>query len=307
MDDFMKQFRRKRNAVSNRNHALFDAIKHNDQTKVELLLRDKVDPNITLTSNSITPLLLATVKGSSDIVAMLLEYKADVNHEYIDGATPLMHACVNGHVQVAKILLKNNADIHHRSKTKATALMVTGSVDKINNRDIAKLLIKHGALTDIDAQDEHDNTALMVASCNNSGVVEILLQHGANITLRNDDGYTALTLAASNACPIITKQLLTAGANINALDKDGNTPLILTCESHRDIIQQFEQQDSDIQKESIFINSKTKVMHDLQEVVKLLLEHNADITISNNQGQTALDISQECPDQTLYKILTKQD
>ena len=59
------------------------------------------------------------------------------------------------------------------------------------NHKIAVLLITHGA--DVNTQSRTDgNTALMMAAAN--GNIEVLLalrEHGADVSAKNNDGYTA--------------------------------------------------------------------------------------------------------------------
>lgn len=74
----------------------------------------------------------------------------------------------------------------------------------------------------------HKNTwtSLMLASTfNNYETVEILLEAGANIEAKNEQGQTPLILACLKNHTKIVSLLLDAGANLEAKDTDGNTPL----------------------------------------------------------------------------------
>lgn len=82
-------------------------------------------------------------------------------------------------------------------------------------------------------------TALMVATgSGNPTIVRLLLEAGANVNTRNDNGFTALMDAAYHAsnkaeqqkhpwppCAEIVKLLIQHGADVNAKDKDGKTAL----------------------------------------------------------------------------------
>ena len=97
-------------------------------------------------------------------------------------------------------------------------------------------------------------------------IVNLLLEHGADVNLTNNRGRTALMLAARNSNKDsnveTVKLLLEYGANVNVVNNDRMTALMLAaCYSN---------EDSNI------------------ETVKLLLEHRANVNLVDNEGWTAL-------------------
>ncbi len=56
-------------------------------------------------------------------------------------------------------------------------------------------------------------------------MTKLLLEKGANVNARDDDGLTALHLASGDGCLRIARLLLEKGANANARDNEGNTAL----------------------------------------------------------------------------------
>ena len=67
----------------------------------------------------------------------------------------------------------------------------------IGDEEMSALLIKKKA--DIEAKDNEGNTALMMAATKeNIKVVELLLGNGADLNARNNSGNTALALAKSS-------------------------------------------------------------------------------------------------------------
>lgn len=54
----------------------------------------------------------------------------------------------------------------------------------------------------------------------NEKVVDLLIKRGIDIKLKNDDGDTALHIAALNSNPKIAEMLIKAGADVNAAGKD---------------------------------------------------------------------------------------
>ncbi|MGN0868846.1 MAG: ankyrin repeat domain-containing protein [Akkermansia sp.] len=73
---------------------------------------------------------------------------------------------------------------------------------------------------------EDGETPLMAAvACGQLGVVNYLLQQGANPNVRDEDGKTPLHEACDNGSLPIVMALVGHGADINARDEDGETPL----------------------------------------------------------------------------------
>ncbi len=58
-------------------------------------------------------------------------------------------------------------------------------------------------------------------------VVKMLVEAGANINLKGQDGYTALMCAAMAGYTDSTQALIEAGADLDAIDDEGNTAMML--------------------------------------------------------------------------------
>ena len=117
--------------------------------------------------------------GNIDIIRLLIENGADVNAKDGDGRTLLMIAAYNDdkNIDIIRLFLDMGLDINAKDKDGETPLMRAA---REGNIDIARLLVEKGA--DIDAKDNDDHTALWYASiCVGSiGIVQLLLEKGAN-------------------------------------------------------------------------------------------------------------------------------
>jgi hypothetical protein len=97
---------------------------------------------------------------------------------------------------------------------------------------IAELLIAHGA--DVNARDQIAMTPLHAAVISGEraaalagepAVVPLLLDGKADLQAKNEEGQTALHLAAATGQPKLTKFLIERGADPHERDFDGRTPL----------------------------------------------------------------------------------
>ena len=83
------------------------------QQTVELL--DKgVDPN-SVDADRSTPLILAAMLGSTEVVQVLLEYGACMDASNSDGWTALMYAAQQGHANIVRLLVSMGCQVSCRA------------------------------------------------------------------------------------------------------------------------------------------------------------------------------------------------
>lgn len=83
--------------------------------------------------------------------------------------------------------------------------------------------LKNGA--DVNARDENGDTALMIAACNNENadIIRVLIENGADVNARDEDDSTALICAAKGSNPDHIVALIEHKANVHIKDKDCKT------------------------------------------------------------------------------------
>ena len=127
----------------------------------QLLFVHGADLNSRCGSNY-TPLHLASIHGHLRIVKWLLDHGAEVNSKENHGLTPLHFAACFGHLDICRILLKSNADVDSRNSTGSAPL--------------------HSALMNPEKE-------------GSTVIVQLLLDYGADVQLRDNEGKTASEIA----------------------------------------------------------------------------------------------------------------
>ena len=156
----------------------------------------------------VTPLNAATFGDDTATVRLLLDAGADINTpDTFIGLTPLMNAAGNRNLEAVKLLVAKGAKVNAVSKTEGLPKIQTGTVEfggwtpllmaaAFGPPEAVKLLLDDQA--QIDAQDYRGFTPLMLAIGTDRydrRTVNMLIAHGANETLKNHMGETALDWA----------------------------------------------------------------------------------------------------------------
>ena len=169
----------------------FSAIQRDDPQSLSALLRRGFDPN-TLDAKGQSGLFLALRDPSPKVVDVLLKTpKIKVETRTPQDESPLMVAAMRGEVKLAAALIDKDADVN---KTGWTPLHYAASSTQGDQLGVAKLLIENAAY--IDAASPNGSTPLMMAAMyGNTSTLKLLLDEGADPTLKNQLGLTAVDFA----------------------------------------------------------------------------------------------------------------
>ena len=194
--------------------ALLLAVKHQNVDCVKVLLKfnadiegrfseatedmdDEFEDDDLCYSRGCTPLFIAAASGDLEIMRLLLDKGAQVNACDKEHCTPLMIASKNSHVNVVKLLIEREADLALQDQDGKTAIHYAVEKDyrDRNSDEILSCLIENGA--DVNVRSNDNCTPLMVGSRHNCHIdlLKLLVKHGAQIDLQDDDGNTALHYA----------------------------------------------------------------------------------------------------------------
>ncbi len=183
---------------------LFQALQKSDAASVRRLLERGADPNARAGG---TPALMAAVLyAGADCVKLLLDRGADPNATNTAGATALMWAVPD--LAKSRLLIASGADVNARSKnTQRTPFLVAASYP--GSVPVLQLLLDHGA--DLHAKDRIGVHALGRATLSaDVEVVRFLVEHGCD---PNEPGYGSTVRYARQYLPSL-EYLLSKGAKV---------------------------------------------------------------------------------------------
>ena len=165
------------------------AAKFDDVSEVKSLISAGISPN-TLDPKG-NPMMIVAIRDKSlKVVDILLADKAtNVNLSNKSGETPLMMASIEGELPLVETLVLNKkADVNKTGWTPLHYACTTGKLE------VAQFLIAHGAM--VNALSPSDTTPLMMAvSSGNELLIKYLLDNGADLRMRNHEGYSAIDVA----------------------------------------------------------------------------------------------------------------
>uniref|UniRef100_A0A9J8C2H2 Uveal autoantigen with coiled-coil domains and ankyrin repeats b n=1 Tax=Cyprinus carpio carpio TaxID=630221 RepID=A0A9J8C2H2_CYPCA len=171
--------------------------------------------------------------------------------------------------------------------------------------DCLNLILNHGV--DITATDATGKNALHLAARNAQSLcVQKLLQHNCPVGNVDLQGRTALHDAVMAGCASSVKLLCDSGALVNASDFDGRTPLVLATQMcHPHICQLLLERGSDITLRDK--QNKTALIlgceYACKDAVDVLLKHGADVTAVDSSGHDSYHYARLSKNQELVSLV----
>ncbi|KAK6497897.1 hypothetical protein TWF481_012295 [Arthrobotrys musiformis] len=179
------------------------------------------------------------IRSAIKVLKMLMEAGSDVNDKESmpKERPPFFSALVAGDLDLFDHFMKRGVDVQASDVTGVTPLHKVwsnnSSATKEDRAKMAEELIKAGADVNAENIDSQMPLSLAVLFQNKRGV-ELLIQHGADVTDEDTRGYQAIHDAAApweyeddETAFAILRMLFEKGADVKCIAKSGKTPILL--------------------------------------------------------------------------------
>ena len=307
------------NATDERGRTAVMAATHANQVEtVRALINAGADINIR--DNRLdNPFLYASAEGLFEIVKLTIDANADTRLTNRFGGTALIPAAERGHVEIVQELLtRTDVDVNHINNLGWTALLeaIILSDGGERHQQIVQLLVDHGA--NINIPDKNGVTPLEHARARGFRVIEQillaaeqargeqviraaeqgdtesvtkLLAQGASVEMQDENGRTALIIAAYQNNLPIANVLIQMGADVNKQDNTQQSAyLIATSEGYLELLKVTLQAGADVHSKDSYNGTGLIRAADRGhvEIIQELLKTDIEIDHINNLGWTAL-------------------
>lgn len=200
--------------------ALRDALQSRDLPSALTLIARGADVE-THASNGKTVLMMAAAAGDGAAARVLLQQGADVQAANRNGGTALLYAALQPDPHMVNLLIAHGAAVDHASTNGWSALTVAAAK---GHRRVIRALLDAGA--DPNRQDIYGWTPLMRAidTDHPSAAHELLRSTALSVNTVNDQGQSALHLAAAKGVQELVRALMNRGSDPQQRDHAGVTP-----------------------------------------------------------------------------------
>lgn len=280
--------------------ALHNAAYNGHESIVETLLQKGalVDAKA---HSGLTALHVAAQDGHTNVIELLLRHKA--NLQCISSMGSALHFAVyGGHGSAVRSLLDHGINPALRDPLGATALHVAAESPE-STTDIIEMLLEHGA--DLNVVTQEGETALNLGIRRKyEGVVKVLLKHNADCEITPKDGWRPLLAAVATGEVNVVRLLLDHGVNVDAVNEAGWTPLMFVADRGYDnIMKILLEAGADIHLRTAINQTPLHkaLYHNSKPTIELLLSYGADPMAMDVYGRSCMDWASSDP--VLFELM----
>ncbi|MDG1436869.1 MAG: ankyrin repeat domain-containing protein [Rickettsiaceae bacterium] len=241
--------------------------------------------------NGNTPLMLAATKGDAEVIKYILGCDGvEINLVNEWGYSALQKATFNNHLAIAqRLLLEKGIDVGCKPEDKEIFFALhNGDFDQLK-----KLVVTKETANIVDTMNK--SLLCYVASLGNTEAIKLLLEQGAEVGAKNNQGDTPLHIAALSGHTEAIKLLLERGTELGAKTNQGFTPLHIAAQNgHTEAIKLLLEQGAEVgEKTQGFTPLHIAAYNGHTEAIKLLLEQGAEVGVVDIFRKTALQRAKE--------------
>ncbi|MGK5593755.1 MAG: ankyrin repeat domain-containing protein [Parachlamydiaceae bacterium] len=322
---------------SDRNSAIFIAIKNKNFTNMIALIRGKIDLNHINDSDK-SPLHFAVDYGTPKMIGLLVQHGADPYKQHLLGDTPFITTIKKKDVAKVEAFIKQGIDLNY-TKDEYSEAALSVAVDD-GNIEIIQLLLKHGAnpygpltrkipfllaiknhdlakvrafiegKTDLNYQTPFYGSPLHVAlNYGTPEIIKLLIQHGAKPHQCDRGGRSPFFLAVKTNKLKAVHTFIAGGVDPNYTNKEGETALHVaardgTPETIKLLLQYGANPHACDQWG--FSPLETAISHKDVAKVQAFIEGGVDPTRANKDNETALHVAARDGTPEIIKLLLQQ-
>lgn len=235
--------------------------------ELDIVLDAGGDVNARTVDELLTPLHIASANGDRTMVERLLQRGANVDAIDVSGVDAVKFAELGGHQEIIDLLKKWPKDRPSYNDSGLTPLQ--SAVINNNINEIKRLL----PTENIHSPDAYGFTvAHHAAWVGNPEVIDLLREHGSDFKAENDS-WTPFLIAAQRGNIAAVSKFIKMRASLDSVTNIGNNALHLATEGQH------------------------------LTVVNILIRNGADTRLTNDAGETALDIARRVGNDKLIRKL----
>lgn len=263
-----------------------------------------------------TSLMYATESGKIELVWILVDAGVDVNAKVTGdvpspyaGASALMVAAYNGHLKIVEALLIAGANVNATNNEGQTALTLAS---KEGHAEIVEIL-QEPEKSRMMARQALGQDLIKAVNEGKVEALQILIRFGADVNAKDDDGVTALLKAVEAGFIDIVLTLLDSGVDVDGTGRYGETPLMVAAaEGQNNIVEMLIQTGAEVNRKAVgdekgegagWTALMLTAMENREEVMRQLLSVGADPEVTNDAGETALDIAKSEGNKEAIRLL----
>ena len=245
------------------------------------------------------------------VVQVLIDAGADLDAKDLCGNSPLDHAIRGEDIVCVKMLVEAGAALSEAGKEVKSSLLLAVHT-ATSSAEIVHYLV---GLPQVDVHEVRDGSSVLFTAvrwgCHGDDeVVKVLIDAGAVIEAKDEEGQSPLLVASSRGSTPIVKVLVEAGAKVCVTDNEGDTCLICAVRNekwgHTETVSYLAGlKDVDVNHKGQNMRTALHCAVDKGHiyVVQVLIDAGADIEAKDNMGHSPLHLACRSGTLAIVKML----